>query len=313
MGCGVGSLARVSEGFQRCRWPSVPGTSAGAKQQNLRRLATRDYGARFGPLCPSNALSILYKSTFPASRGSVVFAELTREELTAGLDRVIEEILAQAGVERPPVDAMGVARDLGISVAWDDRQEGRARYVRFGGQPSGRCRATILLRPEPRFERRQWAVAHEIGEHIAHRVFARWGVDPPETGNSREQVANSLAGRLLLPTTWFEADGTALGWDLLALKARYETASHELIARRMLECRPAVVVSIYDQGKVSFRRSNVSDRVPPPTQAETACQSAVHVRGCPSHARQGPSTIQGWPIHEADWKREILRMEVAES
>ena len=107
---------------------------------------------------------------------------------------------------------------------------------------SGPSRATILLRPEPRFERRQWAVAHEIGEHVACRVFALWGVDPRETqANAREHVANNLAGRLLLPTAWFAADAVACGWDLLGLKARYRTASHELIARRMLECRPPVI------------------------------------------------------------------------
>ncbi len=109
-----------------------------------------------------------------------MFPELTREELAAGLDRVAEEILAEAGVRSPPVDALAVAQMLGIAVALDDRQEGRARYVRLGDRLSGRPRATILLRPEPRHERRQWAVAHEIGEHVAHRVFARWGADPRE-------------------------------------------------------------------------------------------------------------------------------------
>ena len=139
-----------------------------------------------------------------------MFPELTREELAAGLDRVAEEILDEAGVARPPVDALAVAQTLGIAVALDDRQEGRARYVRLGDRWSGRSRATILLRPEPRFERRHWAVAHEIGEHVAHRVFARWGADPGETdANAREQVANCLAGRLLLPTAWFAADAAA--------------------------------------------------------------------------------------------------------
>ena len=242
-----------------------------------------------------------------------MFPELTREELAAGLDRVAEEILDQAGVPTPPVDAMAVAQTLGIAVALDDRQEGRARYVRLGDRWSGRSRATILLRPEPRFERRHWAVAHEIGEHVAHRVFARWGVEPLETeANAREQVANCLAGRLLLPTVWFAVDAAACGWDLFALKARYGTASHELIARRMLECRPAVVISIFDQRRLSFRRSNVSGRVPPPLRGEIECWNGVHERRHPLRTRQGDGLVQGWPIHEEGWKREILRMEVEE-
>jgi Zn-dependent peptidase ImmA (M78 family) len=242
-----------------------------------------------------------------------MFPELTREELATGIDRVAEEILDEARVRNPPVDALAIAKTLGIAIALDDRQQGRARYVRLGDR-SARCpRAAILLRSEPRFERRHWAVAHEIGEHVAHRVFAQWGADPRETAaNAREQVANALAGRLLLPTLWFAADAAACQWDLLALKSRYRTASHELIARRMLECRPAVVISIFDQRQLSFRRSNVGGRVPPPSPAEINCWNAVHNRCRPLRTRQGTTLVQGWPIHEEGWQREILRMEVAQ-
>ena len=176
--------------------------------------------------------------------------EYTRDELAAGLDRVAEKILADMGVRAPPVDAFAVAQALGIALAWDDRQEGRARYVRLSSG-AGAGRATILLRPDPRLERQQWAVAHEIGEHAACRVFAHWGVDPRATSaGAREAVANAMAGRLLLPTAWFAADAAACDWDLIALKARYHTASHELIARRMLECRPPVIISIFDHRKI---------------------------------------------------------------
>ncbi len=155
-------------------------------------------------------------------------------------------------------------------------------------------------------------MAHEIGEHVAHRVFAQWGVDPRGTANAREQVANCLAGRLLLPTRWFTTDAAACHWDLLALKGRYQTASHELIARRMLECRPAVVISIFDQQRLSFRRSNVCGRVPPPSRAEIECWNSVRERCRPQQTRHGPRLVQGWPIHEEEWQREILRMEVEE-
>ena len=155
--------------------------------------------------------------------------EFTHEELAAGLDRVVDDLLAKARIESPPVDAFAIARMLGIAVALDDRQEGRARYVRLSGCHWPHRRATILLRSEPRRERQHWAVAHEIGEHVACHVFAEWGVDPRKTvPNAREAVANNLAGRLLLPTAWFTADAAAWQWDLLALKGRYSTASREL-------------------------------------------------------------------------------------
>jgi len=242
-----------------------------------------------------------------------MYAGLVREDLTAGMDAVAQGVLAEAGVECPPVDAFAVARAVGITVSVDDRQAGRARYVRLSGKRSARPRATILLRPEPRAERRQWAVAHEIGEHSACTVFAWLGLEPCElTPNAREVVASQLAGRLLLPTAWFAADAADCGWDLLVLKARYATASHELIARRMLEFPPPVMISVFDQGRVYFRRSNLPGRVPPPSAAEMQCWRAVHHRGRPNQTCDGLRTIQGWPVHEEEWKREILRTEVEE-
>jgi hypothetical protein len=239
--------------------------------------------------------------------------ELTREELAAGLDRVAEEVLRNAGVLQPPVDAFAVAHTLGIAVAMDDRQGGRARYVRLSDRRSGRSRAAILLRSEPRFERQHWAIAHEIGEHVAYRVFQQWGVDPRETPpDARETVANHMAGRLLLPTDWFAVDGAARAWNLLSLKIRYQTASHELIARRMLECRPAVIISIFDNERITFRRSNLAGRVPPPSKAEIDCWCDVHRHNRPLRIDAGPGSVQGWPIHEEGWKREILRTEIDE-
>ena len=237
--------------------------------------------------------------------------EIAREEFSAALDRVAEEVLAEAGAGRPPVEAVSVAEALGITVAWDGRQQGRGRYVRLRSHHGGRAQATIVARPEPRPERREWGVAHEIGEHVAWRVFAVLGVDPREAPpGAREHVANQLAGRLLLPARWFAADAAACAWDLLHLKGRYGTASHELIARRMLEMPLPVIVSIFDNGSLYLRRSNVPGRVPPLSRAELACRRAVHEQNRPRHTCDGPQTIQGWPVHEEGWKREILRVEL---
>jgi hypothetical protein len=240
-----------------------------------------------------------------------MFSDVTREDLAASLDRVAEEILAEAGVVGPPVDAVAVAAALGVGVAIDDRQHGRARYVRLRGVRGRPPRPTILLRPDPRYERQQWAVAHEIGEHVAHRVFLRLGVDFREvTADDREAIANAMAGRLLLPTAWFAGDAAACGWDLIALKARYPTASHELIARRMLEFSAPAIISIFDHRTLHFRRSNVAGRVPPPSSAEMRCWRAVHDRNRPQRTADGATNVQGWPVHEEGWKREILRTEV---
>jgi hypothetical protein len=241
-----------------------------------------------------------------------MLADLTLEEISAGLDAVVEDILARCRWEQAPVDAFRIAQALGITVALDDCQTGRARYVRLSDRSASRPKATILLRSDPRLERRQWAVAHEIGEHTAYRAFNRLGIDACDTSpRAREQIANQLAGRLLIPSFWFGEDAVALNWDLLALKERYCTASHELIARRMLECGPAVIITIFDQGRITFRRGNIPGRIPPPSTVEWSCWRLVHEHNLPQAEHEGLNFIQGWPVHEAEWQREILRYELA--
>jgi len=239
--------------------------------------------------------------------------ELAPEEIAAALDAVATDVLGSAGIHAPPVDCLHLARALGITVAVDDSQPGRARYVRLCGRRSGPARPAILLSGEPRGERRHWAIAHEIGEHAAHRVFDRLGIEPCETArNARETVASQLAGRLLLPTRWFVPDAEECRWDLLAMKLRYATASHELIARRMLECPPPVIISIFDHGELWFRRGNLAGRAAPLSTVELECWRAVHTLGLARQEWEATRTIQGWPVHEEGWKREILRTEAAE-
>ena len=78
----------------------------------------------------------------------------------------------------------------------------------------------------------------------------------------------------------------------------------------MLECRPAVIVSIFDHERISFRGSNLPGRVPPPSMAEMQCWRDVHGQNQPRRDRTEACLIQAWPIHEEGWKREILRTAV---
>lgn len=237
--------------------------------------------------------------------------EIAVEELAAALDDVAGELLLAAGVDGPPVDAFRVADAIGIDVAWDDAQSGRARFVAL--EDNRRApRTSVLLRRDPRGERRHWALAHEIGEASAHRVFARLGVDPREAPpTAREDVANRLAGRLLLPTHWLRAAARECGPDIAALKRRFVHASHELIARRMLELDAPVIITVFDDGRLTWRRSNVPGKVPRLSPLEARCQRQVHASGEPVVLDEAGNSVQGWPVHEPDWRREILRMEVS--
>ncbi len=229
------------------------------------------------------------------------------EDLADAIEEVAGELLAHGNVVEPPVDALRLAQTLQLTVAWDDAQQTRARCVRMAGTRGGQ-RGAILLRPEPRQERRQWAVAHEIGEHFAWQVFAALSLNAAaEEPGTREQVANRLASGLLLPLSWFARDGAAHDWQLPALKRRYSTASHELVARRMLDCQPPIVVTIFDHGRRTLRVGNVGAGSTVLWPVELACWRAAHETGQPAQRQAGGIAVRAWPIHEPEWRREILR------
>ena len=244
-----------------------------------------------------------------------MLTEIPTEQFRETVEGVAREVLAEVEWAGSPVDALAIAGRLDLLVARDSAMEVRARFVRLYGA-GGQGRGTILLGDDPRPERRQWAVAHEVGESVAHRVFFQLGVplvDIPPAG--REQVANRLASSLLLPREWLASDGEAVGWDLLELKKIYCTASHELIARRMLEMTPPVMVTLFDQGAMQWRRINVGRRPPALTSEESRVWRAAFESGQATAYEEnelpaGIRQIRCWPVHEPGWRREILRTEL---
>jgi Zn-dependent peptidase ImmA (M78 family) len=234
--------------------------------------------------------------------------DLEREEVLTMVDRAVEELLRAAGVQSPPVDAIALAqRHLGMTVCLDRRQPQRGRAQRSAGHKQ------IFLRPEPREERHQWTVAHEIGEHLKAALLQRLGIAPEDTQTmTGESLANLFAHRLLVPSHWFRTDAPELEYDLLELKKRYRTSSHEVLALRFLDLPEPSIVTIVDNGHISRRRSNawrVRRQLEP---AEKECQEYVHYYSRPKRIQQDAWTVQGWPIHQADWKREILRSVVSD-
>ncbi len=244
--------------------------------------------------------------------------DIPAEQFAIALDACAAELLAATEMTRPPVDTFLLAERLNMVVARDSTMESRGRLVRLrAGASAGR--GTILLADEPRPERRYWTVAHEIGESVAYRVFGALGVDATDAPvAARERVANHLASCLLLPRCWFLEEARAVDWDLLELKQCFRTASHELIARRMLEMSPPVIITLFDQGKPQWRRSNSLCRIPKLTEEEKQTWYAAFDGGKASqfagdHLPEEVVDVRCWPIHEPGWRREILRTALAEA
>lgn len=238
--------------------------------------------------------------------------EITAEQAASAVERCVSEVLWEAGVARPPVDAFLVARRLGCVVVRDDAAAARARRAVLPSVGGDECEA-ILLAPEDRPERRHWAVAHEIGEACAARVFDYLGVGPDEAHwGAREQTANRFATCLLLPRRWLLPEGRDTEWDLAELKQAYSTASHELIARRTLELHDGpIAVTVWDNARRAWRRGNRGG-APPPSYQEDNVWRLAHQSGLPVDARgraPGVARVRCWPVHEPHWRREIMLTE----
>ncbi|MCA9239074.1 MAG: ImmA/IrrE family metallo-endopeptidase [Planctomycetales bacterium] len=244
-----------------------------------------------------------------------MIADLTTTEVCAAIELVVRELLWEAGIEHPPVDALEAARRLGCVVVPSEHAPHRAYRVRVASC-GVRTEEVIALAPEDRPERRQWSVAHELGEAHAHRLFRYLGIGPRDCpGAAREQLANRFANCLLLPGRWFLPAALACDWDLAALKRRFATASHELIARRFLELHEgSIVVTVIDNGQQTWRRGS-RWRAPPAAPCELAAWNKAFETGryvdCPV-GRDQVTRLRVWPVHEHGWRREILLTEYEE-
>src|SRR6516165_9801877 len=178
----------------------------------------------------------------PGAGFDLMSEDLDREVVTGAVDRLVGELLEKAGLEGPPVDAIALAqRHLGMLVCLDRRQQQRGRAQRAQGRPQ------IFLRPEPTEERHQWTVAHEIGEHFKPALLQRLGIAPEQTrAMAGESLANLFATHLLVPLGWFGGDARAAGYDLLELKRRYATASHDVLAWRLRDLPEPCIITVVD-------------------------------------------------------------------
>lgn len=224
--------------------------------------------------------------------------------LESALDAAIMELLAAAGYAAPPVDALTLAREhFQLTICQDCRLRTRGRAQRVLG--SGH----IFIRPEPRPERLQWTVAHEIAEHMGPRLWQACGLADRDVGPMwAEKLANAFAQRLLVPTAWLQRAVRECGWDLLALKQRFRTASHEVLALRLLELPGSSgLITVLDQGQVTRRRGRPWPAPRWLLPGELRCQLWIHEQAQPCRVQADGYEVWGWPIHESGWKREILR------
>lgn len=228
--------------------------------------------------------------------------DLTREEVLGLIDRMVEQILDQAGMVEPPVDALSLARDpFGMEIRLESGSSPSRIYPRRSVSPS------LVLDSDWTEEVSQWKAAQAIGFYLKPKILDQLGCGKDLAMGFGESLANLLAQRLLVPLPMLADEFRRSDQDLLVLKERFSTASHEIIALRLLDLPDPCIITIVDNGHVVKRRSNswrVRKELAP---LEKQVQQYVKKYSRPQSIHESGWSIKGWPIHESDWKREILR------
>ena len=85
-----------------------------------------------------------------------------------------------------------------------------------------------------------------------------------------------------------------------------------MIAWRLLDLPEPCIITVIDNDHVQRRRSNGWRINRELSEPEKRCQQYVHTYSRPHRLSADGWTVQGWPLHQADWKREVLRSVVEE-
>jgi len=230
--------------------------------------------------------------------------DLPREEICAIVDRLVEQLLDQVGVDRPPVDAVAIATEhLGLVL----REQASVRVPRR--QPAGQ----ITVREDAAEAERQWAAARAIANYYRPSLLRQLGVDPGDSlGLGGGTLANLYARHLLLPTRWFAADVRACGQDLAALFAQYANCDCALIAQRLLDLPEPCIITIVRSGQIEFRQSNgyrIRRRLEP---AEQRCLALVEQTEQAQIVRENCWTVCGISVGPGGVSRIILHSQIDE-
>lgn len=205
-------------------------------------------------------------------------------EVWEGVARAVHDA---TGIDAP-VDAFVLARACGL------------RVVPGGRGGASLDRGDVLYDIAARPVRQHGLIAHEVAHHVL-RLHGE--LDP-------EPAANYVAGALMLPRRTFDRDLRATAWNLDALRAKHLNCSAEMIARRIVELRDAVV-TILDHGKVRTRIYSpwlgTPERLRRITPLERELVDAALATG---EAQRADELLAAYPLLDGSWRRVIVVAEV---
>jgi Zn-dependent peptidase ImmA (M78 family) len=143
--------------------------------------------------------------------------------------------------------------------------------------------------------RQHGSIAHEC----AHFVLRSSDEDDPEP------AARYVAGALMLPRAAFDRDLRETAWNLDELRRRHPNVSAEMIARRVVELRDAVV-TILDAGKVRARVASPWSHAPAPKRLTPIERELLDAALASGEAQRANDLLSAWPVFDGRWRRVIV-------
>jgi hypothetical protein len=214
------------------------------------------------------------------------------------LDNLVQEFMAKASLHQPPIDA-------------DALINGKAWQLLELEAPSIPSKKTVqVFDPKEAGSsdvKKQWLAAQTLASSLQKEAKIRW---EKLNGNQTAfgiSFINLIAQRILVPTHWLKSLALSLDYDLIELKRIFKTAAYEIIALRMLDLDNPCIITIVDNGHIFKRKSNCCN--PPKTLSDTEAMvlNYVHENSRPKKVNDQGWQVAGWPVHQLDWRREILR------
>lgn len=214
------------------------------------------------------------------------------------LDNLVQEFLVKASLHQPPIDAYALLN----AKAW--------QLLELDA-PSPHSKKSVQVFDPKESEsaevKKQWLAAQSLASSLQKEAKLRWEKANDTQAAQGISFINLIAQRILAPTQWLKTLALSVDYDLLELKRIFKTPAYEIIALRMLDLDSPCIITIVDNGHISKRKSNCCNpsKILSPTEAMVL--NYVHENSRPKKVNDQGWQVAGWPVHQLDWRREILR------
>lgn len=214
------------------------------------------------------------------------------------LDNLIQEFMLKVSLHQPPVDAEALLN----AKAWQ-------MLGLEGPSPHTKKPAQVFDPKESESSdiKKQWFAAQTLASSLQKEAKVRWEKSNDSQASQGISFINLIAQRILVPTHWLKNFASSVDYDLRELKRIFKTPAYEIIALRMLDLESPCIITIVDNQHIFKRKSNCC--VPPKvlSATETMVLNYVHENSRAKKVNDQGWQVAGWPVHQLDWRREILR------